>query len=399
MVLTSIKKAVFVFSLVIFNVILAFSDVRASGLIQYGENIDRNRLELLEVQQEIRLPDGRGYFITGTYTIRNSGEKYAATLGVLFDAWSAPPPSLSDLEIQFFVDGTPIDHSVRLNERGTVTMGETTIQLPISSTSWALIEVVFPQNSIITITVQYINSLIFSVFEQNVFLDYNPAFLSYFPNLLHWGETPKFSVIVVNEFRSDFFIQNSTVEADWITDIVFERIIGAATPAARFLRTSSYLRTLQDLYSPLMYIQRLSGNTFRIDFTEDFLAQYTRSFRIIFEGWLGNWRFWRADDAPDRHDVILDFWNPHALDTYGNISRRILSPYELIFFTRNQLWVVRNMFFAQHGFIFQSEELTIMFNRLGNFYQPNPNFHEGMLTDIDRANIAIIQRLEALVGD
>jgi len=85
MVLTANKKAVLIFLLFLLNITLAFSSVALSvamsGLVQYGENIDRNRLELLEVQQEIHLIGRRRYFITGTYVILNRGDEYKATLG------------------------------------------------------------------------------------------------------------------------------------------------------------------------------------------------------------------------------------------------------------------------------------------------------------------------------
>jgi hypothetical protein len=56
---------------------------------------------------------------------------------------------------------------------------------------------------------------------------------------------------------------------------------------------------------------------------------------------------------------------------------------------------MRNAFYAQYGYIFDSKDLQNMFEDV-SIYTPNPDFHEDMLTEIDRANIETIRRLEEL---
>ena len=400
------KRVNFLVALLFLNTTFVFSQIHISGLLQYGMNIDRQQLRLLESRQTIHLRD----FTTGTYIIKNSGIAYRARLGILvYESMGGPTP-IDTLEIQFFINGNRVNHTVTKYDWGMVAMDGNEVELGIGFASWALIDVLFPESSTVIIQIQRMNSYISLPFGASYV--YNPRFLSFFPDLLFWSGPTEFSVEIVNNT-----VQRNNVEAQWISDIIFERIKTAdvftdnnvGNWVNRVIVTSSvqdgvlsvreHLLEFKQLETSLMNVQKLNGNTFRINFSEEFMSAFSRSFVI-------NLRSWGAEGP----GLFMTYTYPlreillASLRTDRNISQRELAPYELIFLTNNQLRVMRNVFFARHGFTFRSTDLQNIF---GDFYfsptfrlnDPNPNFHEGLLTDIDRANIAVIQRLEALAGD
>ena len=89
------------------------SELYPSGLIQYGENIDDQRLELLEDRQVIRLIDFSAYSMDSTYIIRNSGEAYQTTLGIMFVEGPGEPPNPSKMGLSFTVDGIQMQYTER----------------------------------------------------------------------------------------------------------------------------------------------------------------------------------------------------------------------------------------------------------------------------------------------
>ena len=386
MVLATHKKNIFVILFFLLNTALVFSQQGwftqtffSSGLIQYGDNIDRERLELLENRQIVNIA-GAGDTTPrriGMYTIHNRGEAYRATLGLLFREIHGIP-SFARMEIQFFVDGEQVPHTERVH-LGSFVMGETTHELSLGeSTAWALINVFFPASSTITIEVQHMEGS----WRYNDIPEVEP-----FTNLAYWRGHTRFILEVTN---------GPVGFGGWISNIQFFHV----TDRHRDINTMDYLRNLQSLQTELMHIQRLSGSTFRIDFTGKFMSSFQRRFVI-------NTRVL----ADIEQGAFLYFSYPgRELSFYfgRGLSGSIIAPYELIFLTNAQLRIMRNVIFARHGFIFQSQDLLDIFTNTVwfwhpmsdfVFYVPNPNFHESMLTDAERANIATIQRLEALVGD
>jgi hypothetical protein len=75
MVLTQKKYVVMLLLLGINASFIFGSHFRISGLVQYGKDIDRERLELLEDREAIRFIERLNYEVTSTYTIRNSGNE------------------------------------------------------------------------------------------------------------------------------------------------------------------------------------------------------------------------------------------------------------------------------------------------------------------------------------
>ena len=396
MVLTK-KKVLFVMTLFFISLLQGFSWEWVSGLIQYGENIDRERLELLENHQVIRMQDG-GTAMTGTYVIRNAGDEYHATLGLLLVGRQGRDAAA--LQVRFYIDGRLIPHTEPVNRSREFVMGETRIERPFGATAWALIEVLFPAHSTVIIQVSYIH-----VYGIPAYNSLSSAFhIPHFPYLYHWGGHTRFSVEIIN----DTDLRNN-VEHRWIYSIFFRRIDGTWSEN---IRTVLYLQNIQGLETEHMSIQRSAGNTIKIEFSPEFLANFHRS--LVIEtmpvGGTGTDDTDIGEFFRFQHHNSSENWSSRevylSLSTLGieafqfydiNITQRELAPYQLLFLTKNQLRIMRNAFFARHGFMFQSEDLRNFFGSLWN-YQQNPNFHEGLLTDIDRANIAIIQRLEALAG-
>jgi hypothetical protein len=148
------------------------------------------------------------------------------------------------------------------------------------------------------------------------------------------------------------------------------------------------------LSNDLFTIQKTDGNTWEIEFTRQFVDAHLSNlaFDIEFNKW----------------GYIGGFYNPLWNNNRGFVfnSEESITPYQYIFLTNRQLQVVRNAYYARHGYIFKNAALARMYNFEGYYdrsfgninYRENPNFTEDMLTETDRANIAIIQALEALAG-
>ncbi|OGP59180.1 MAG: hypothetical protein A2V67_07745 [Deltaproteobacteria bacterium RBG_13_61_14] len=59
----------------------------------------------------------------------------------------------------------------------------------------------------------------------------------------------------------------------------------------------------------------------------------------------------------------------------------------------HQLRIFRNAFYARHGKIFKSKDLNEFFKKY-ECYQPDPNFDESRLNEIEKANIEKISGYE-----
>jgi hypothetical protein len=387
------KKLVLLFAAFFLNTaFLSSIEVSVTRLVQYGENIDRERLELLADHQTVQFPDFNSYQITGTYTIRNTGGEYQATLGLFFDPvpYAYTEPALTGADLRYLVDGKQVPFTEILVPRIRESTGAEW------SASWALIDILFPANGVLTVQVQYKRDFVTTDIGNTVFAIYGdrPFYLLYLSaeeNWDYWKGTPDFSLEVINDFirQNGFFWQ--TFENQWVADIKFSHI----EDADKNIDMSKYLQSLQGLETELMQIRRLSGNSFRIDFTEEFAKNYQRSFGIFIRGWsaeVGSYLSYRGTG------MVLAFLDRDS----ANISQRELAPYELVFLTNSQLRLVRNAFYARHGFIFKSQNLREAFDFLWSFglpFDPDIPFDESMLTDAERANIAVIQRLEAMLGN
>jgi hypothetical protein len=351
---------------------------------------------LLEDREVIRFFEITDYEVTGIYTIRNSGSEYRATLGILLSAESTSNLHPEDVRLQFFVNNEKAGYTAIEND-WSVSYENEVIETPMTSTCWALIDVIFPVNSVTTIEVRYVNDLYYGPrlegARHSYSMSYNRDRWFHFPELLYWRGPTKFSVEVINDSRDS---DNESMEYCWISNIAFPSVadnIRQIWYVPNVLHSKEYLQGLNDLDTNLMKISKKNGNTFQIEFKEEYFENYLRSVILFVDTrGRGGSPYFYFDSYSD--NIILDFFHENRNIPYRNISKRELAPYELIFLTNSQLRVMRNAFYAQYGYIFRSEEIQ---NIIG--LSPNPNFHEGMLTATDRANIAIIQRLEALARD
>ena len=81
---------------------------------------------------------------------------------------------------------------------------------------------------------------------------------------------------------------------------------------------------------------------------------------------------------------------PRSFDYWRNIFR----PNQLWYLTREQLRILRNLFYALHGYNFRDTALLNYFSSAFGSYEINRDFNENMITETERRNIEIIQREE-----
>ena len=68
-------------------------------------------------------------------------------------------------------------------------------------------------------------------------------------------------------------------------------------------------------------------------------------------------------------------------------------------FDAQDLVFLRNAVFARHGRTFKTPEVKAMFQGLGHWYSPDEAYTDERLTEIDKANVALIQAYEGVVKD
>lgn len=86
-----------------------------------------------------------------------------------------------------------------------------------------------------------------------------------------------------------------------------------------------------------------------------------------------------------------DFFAEAGID-YAKLERPLL-PADLEGFSKPALRIWRNAVYARHGRTFKSEDLQALFNEYA-WYKPDNEYTDDKLTDIDRANIKLIQEFE-----
>ena len=196
---------------------------------------------------------------------------------------------------------------------------------------------------------------------------------------------PRFTATISNR-RLDPHRPYFAVEESWIRDICF---IGKSKWVEVVNAEKSFMAILEregSLANDFFILHKTNGNTWEIEFTSRFVEKNRKALRL--EVGYGNWGF---------SEPMSMGWQFDIADA--------MTEYENIFLTNRQLRVLRNAIYARHGYVFKDEGMQNMFEEMIEpyfgqiYYWPNPGFTEDMLTETDRANIATIQRLEALAGD
>ena len=75
------------------------------------------------------------------------------------------------------------------------------------------------------------------------------------------------------------------------------------------------------------------------------------------------------------------------------LSEELIKQQDLFFLSNDQLRLLRNAFYAIHGYDFKSQDLKEYFSWF-SWYKPNPNFSESDFTEIERKNIELIRQME-----
>ena len=76
-----------------------------------------------------------------------------------------------------------------------------------------------------------------------------------------------------------------------------------------------------------------------------------------------------------------------------NLSQEVIEQKELFYLSNNQLRLLRNAFYAIHGYHFKYQDLQNYFTKF-MWYKVNPNFSESDFNEIERKNIALIREME-----
>ena len=276
------------------------------------------------------------------YVFRNNGgSSHTVRFVVCYQYFSDIPPVL------FMVNDAAVQHQINDGKE------------LFEANFYAFYDVVFPANEATKIRV------------------YDLCYLKTDPGLVPpFNGIPRFTIRMSNSgFDSNW--PNSDAELCWINDILFNR------------GKTSFVSILEQeglLSNRFFTVRKTSGNTWEMEFTALFVEEHRSN--LEFEKEWGSWR--RRSDPPNGRGFIFD-------------SGEKIAPYRYIFLTNSQLRLLRNSYFARHGYIFGDSDLRSMFEGVTYFgnihYQPNPGFTGDMLTETDRANIATIQRLEALAGE
>ena len=101
------------------------------------------------------------------------------------------------------------------------------------------------------------------------------------------------------------------------------------------------------------------------------------------------------------NEIIKLKWNPETqfydkeiLSEMHTQLESKLTDSDLTNLSKGVLRLMRNAIYARHGRTFNSYDLQYYFDN-SPWYKPNPNYSDDLLTDIDKYNIALIQKYEA----
>jgi hypothetical protein len=339
-----------------------------SSLVQYPPQEKNDALIL--TKEHIKIKTNGSQNIVCEYIIKNLSEIYETTLGIAINTWSAELPRHPiPKDFQLMINDKEYKYEILENNN----ISENSFS---HLENWVIVNYIFPANSETIVLIQYTNPLGPYDTQREPGINYNDSVL--FNDDIYWEDTPEFILEIDNSYIGN----GESAELFWISDIVFKKKKQSNYYNSLFL--SQYLIDLQELNDNLFTIQKTSPTTWRIDFTQQFVKQYERSFSIIPKYWV------------EELGAYCYIGNGIQLTSLKNeeayISLRNLGPYEFIFLTNKQLAIMRNAFYAQYGYVFTTETMKKAFpNQLKTYFSLD------MLTEIDKANIETIQQLERMV--
>lgn len=339
-----------------------------SGLTLYpmGENVS----DLVVVGEEVKIQiQNLGvYHNTSTYIINNKGKEVKHKLG--FYLIRPNGDNVSDLEV-------PKDIFFMVNEQKVPFIIDPKVveEAKRRIEQFYYLDVVFPENTTAKIVFSYIsNAQTIACVEGNIRLS----------NSLGMNRGNPYTLII--EIQNDVSYRISDIffaSGEWYH--LLDSITGLST-------------SVGDDFS----FYKLGGNKWMLKFNDRFVKKYSDEFYINI-----------AKDEPESPFFVF---YPDGLDIglsgvwlasdpeKGNLSKRKLSKYELFFYTKQQLVLLRNCFYARYGYKFKDKQLYDYFMSLNDspavgrytIYKVNPKFSESMFNDIERENIKIIRELEAM---
>lgn len=98
--------------------------------------------------------------------------------------------------------------------------------------------------------------------------------------------------------------------------------------------------------------------------------------------------------VPGTYNKKIDKWEAITADAGKfNASIQLLRSEDVENMYRRDLEVLRNTIYARHGYIFKDKQMRFFFDRV-DWYMPVAHDVSGQLTEVEKQNIALIQRYE-----
>ena len=100
-------------------------------------------------------------------------------------------------------------------------------------------------------------------------------------------------------------------------------------------------------------------------------------------------------DEQSKQEIIIEQSDKQSAipGKFPEASERLLTASDLQNLSKNDLKIMRNEIFARHGYIFQTNEMKTYF-KYQDWYSPQYNNVNSMLTSIEQQNIELIKRYE-----
>lgn len=221
------------------------------------------------------------------------------------------------------------------------------------------------------------NALVFIVDDENIILNVYDLYYRPLPPTppkhLHIKEIDKFEITFEDAIITDFngngllefiyFLPEGSVTNFYIEEFKngsFERICETYNPELNIYGISCCILEHFDFEEKSMYLRSLIDN------------------EIIKLKWNPETQFYDKEILSEMHTQLESKLTDSDLT---NLSKSVLR-------------LMRNAIYARHGRIFNSYDLQYYFDNVP-WYKSNPNYSDDLLTDIDKYNIALIQKYEA----
>jgi hypothetical protein len=137
---------------------------------------------------------------------------------------------------------------------------------------------------------------------------------------------------------------------------------------------------------------KIDGNDMQGEYNDQFECKEHGVFNCRFDCWYAC----EEDGGEEGRDWLRGSWHWHRVLIYNDLS-------EIRLFTKNQIRLFINFFFAAHGYDFKNQQYKNYFQKLKYVghniaaYKVNPNFSEKDFNDIEKKNIDYLLKLENMI--